>query len=82
MKFDGIHYYSADADPTLCKMADNLTKGCPHMQIYSTCQNCPKSAVCLKIWDHISGRSKMRQLKTDEIARYRRLFREKLGVAI
>ncbi len=82
MKFDGIHYYGADADPTLSEMARKLDSDCPYLKTCYTCQRCPKHAECLKLWDYVSGRSKMRQLKNEEADRYRRLFRERLGVTI
>jgi len=82
VKIGGIHYYGADADPTLCEMADNLTRDCPLLKEHHTCQRCPKQAECEKIWEHVSGKSKMRRLKDNEVARYRRIFREKIGVAI
>ena len=81
VKFDGIHYYGADADPTLTKMADNLL-ACPFLKEYHTCQRCPKQTECEKLWNYVSGRSKMRQLKSEEADRYRRLFRERIGVMI
>lgn len=82
MKFDGIHYYGADADPTFENISSEM-QNCPNLKTYHICQRCPRFAKCDDIFTHMSGRSvRHGNLKPADVSFYRQQFLEGVGIVL
>lgn len=82
MKFDGIHYYTPEADDKFINIAEKIER-CPHLQTYHTCQRCPHLSRCEDLFSQLSGRAvRHGKLKADDIAFYRQRFLSKVGIAL